>query len=71
MSTEIKFGVECKNPQCGEHIVLGMYTIPLDTRGDLRNFVWTGPWKLTCPACGAAYFYNELDLRNYRGEVSV
>ena len=60
--TELKFGVKCKNPECGDQVVLGRYSIPTDPNSDLRRFVWTGPWKLVCPTCGGTDSYNESDL---------
>lgn len=67
MPTEKKFGVVCKNPQCGEWIVLGTYVIPPDPKSSLRNFVWTGPWKLICPTCGDIRNYDETNLREILG----
>jgi len=63
MSIEKKFGVECKNPQCGECIVLGMYMKPPQSTRDFVNFVMVGHWKLTCRSCGDVYDYDQADLR--------
>lgn len=60
MSTERKFGVACKNAQCSDYIVLGIYSVPAQPGSDLHN--WTGPWKLTCPSCGSVYDYGQADL---------
>jgi len=62
MSTETKFGVECKNPKCRDYIVLGIYVKPPQSTRGFLNFVWGGPWKLTCPACGDAHDYYQADL---------
>ena len=62
MSTEEKFGVECKNPRCDDYIVLGLYILPPELRRDLRNYLWTGPWRLTCPCCGHVDDYDQADL---------
>jgi len=63
VSTEKKFGVECKNPQCRDSIVLGIYMAPPQSSSDFVNFVVAGHWKLICPSCGDAHDYNQGDLR--------
>jgi hypothetical protein len=63
MSKQKRFGVECKNSQCGDCIILGMHmTTPQSTR-DFVSFVMVGHWKLTCPSCGEANDYDQTDLR--------
>lgn len=64
MSNERKFGVECKNPECGDWIVLGMHDLTRpESRRDLLTYIQSGPWKLTCPTCGDAEDYDHFDLR--------
>jgi hypothetical protein len=58
------YGVECKNPACGERILLGEYMAQPE-RG--RDFAWIDkpPGFVRCPRCGEFYEYGQDDLKGF------
>ena len=71
MSILRDYGVECRNPECNNEIVLGEYMTRRRSEGDLLTSIRFTARKLTCPKCHKTYQYDRSDLREFSTKLSV
>lgn len=74
------YGVECKNRECDNRIVLGEYMTPsrseedqdpMRSEEDPISLIRFTARKVTCPECHKTYQYDHSDLREFPAKLSV
>ena len=68
------YGVECKNRECNNRIVLGEYMTPRrsnDEPEDPIPLIRFTARKVTCAKCHKTYRYEHSDLREFPAKLPV